>query len=107
MTGGLELWLREIILDSLDSREPGRVPERGEAGSGMAVKSDFWNTSLVSDTQELPLGQGEAETQRSLKRRKSEPSAVMVSKAEDAKGLGQDQLRLQSHCQPWLLGVTF
>lgn len=73
----------------------------------MAVKSDFWNTSLVSNTQELPLGQGEAETQRSLKRRKSEPSAVMVSEAEDANGLGQDQLHLQSHFQPWLLGLTF
>ena len=52
------------------------------------MESDFWNTSLVSNMQELPLGQGEAETQRSLKRRKSEPSAVMVSEAEDANGLG-------------------
>lgn len=33
----------------------------------MAVESDFWNASVVSNMQELPLGRGEAETQRSVK----------------------------------------
>lgn len=41
-----------------------------------------------------------------FKQKRREHSGLMVSEVEDGGGPGQDQLYLQSHFQPWWLGVT-
>ena len=66
----------------------------------MAVKSDFWNASVVSNMQELPLRVGRGRNTEKCKRREVNPQSSWLAKQRMAGGQGKASYTFKANSSP-------